>query len=295
MGSGTQEDPFRPEGIDIYPVWSSIDLRDDPTVVTGDCMVQVHQTAKGLKVPPNDLPDKAAIMQVLHNRNYLAKVKPSLSRGVKEIWLGELIYEEKVPGPRQFSDLDPSDNFTRANENPIGGNWTNPGVNHAFQILSNLLTGAGTNNGSAIFWNANVPSNDQFSEITVNTLGSNTDWGASCRMQNIAAKTLYTAGAYSGSRDIWKMVNDTFTSLAGTSAPSISVGDVVRVEAEGSTIRHKVNGALYGTATDTSITSGNWAIFQVAVDSKFSLWTGGNISVAAGAFHENTYRQMMTA
>ena len=68
-------------------------------------------------------------------------------------------------------------------------------------------------------------------------------------MQNIAAKTLYTAGAYSGSRDIWKMVNDTSTSLAGTSAPSISVGDVVRVEAEGSTIRHKVNGALYGTAT----------------------------------------------
>ena len=45
---------------------------------------------------------------------------------MKEIWLGELIYEEKVPGPRQFSDLDPSDNFTRANENPIGGNWTNP-------------------------------------------------------------------------------------------------------------------------------------------------------------------------
>lgn len=87
---------------------------------------------------------------------------------------------------------------------------------------------------------------------------------------------------------IWKAVNSTKTSLAYVSAPTMQVGDIVRLEVQGSNLTLKVNGSTLLTATDTAIASGDPGIYarsDAAIAPIFDNWSGGalNPSLAAGA------------
>jgi hypothetical protein len=74
-------------------------------------------------------------------------------------------------------------------------------------------------------------------------------------------------------------VNGTFTSL-GTTADAWNPGDVLRVEAQGTTIRLKRNGVTLITATDSAITSGNWGIAYSSTPASGSIssFAGGNFA-----------------
>lgn len=268
IGSGTRKDPLRPAVFDGYP-YCSLD------VGSGECLVAADEAGiiDGIAIDERKARDLACDC-------LLGAVQPSLVRRVKEIWLGGLLHQESANPPPAPPPVDPSDNFTRNNENPIGGNWTKcPGSNHDFQILSNKLTGANFNNDAVIYWNAATGANDQFSEITVFAAGG-TFYGPSVRT---ATSSYQCYGADAPGELIFKIVGTTFTSLASGSTNATTAGDVLRVEAEGSTIRWVKNGTTYRTVTDTTYTSGRWGVYQYSFDSSFSLWTGGDITAAAAA------------
>lgn len=63
-----------------------------------------------------------------------------------------------------------SDNFNRANANPIGGNWTTEGGTNAVQIVSNAVEATVVNTTNFAYWNANTFPNDQWGQVTAVTL-----------------------------------------------------------------------------------------------------------------------------
>src|ERR1700751_1859572 len=64
-----------------------------------------------------------------------------------------------------------SDNFTRANENPLtdGGNWGVVSTIAKPQLLSNLVEPLGTSAGYWAIWTGSAWANNQYSEITIQT------------------------------------------------------------------------------------------------------------------------------
>jgi Fibronectin type III domain/Protein of unknown function (DUF4038) len=114
-------------------------------------------------------------------------------------------------------------------------------------------------------------------EAAITAITSQDNHAVAVRMAG-TAKTFYfcDAGAI---RHIGKFVNGAHATLATVSA-TIHVNDVVRCEAQGSTIRYLINGALAGSATDTSITSGRPGFFLSTSDGRADNWAGGDLDTA---------------
>lgn len=70
-----------------------------------------------------------------------------------------------------------SDNFTRANENPLsnGGTWTTFPSQSALQIVSNVAEATNTSGNCGAYWNAVSWPADQISEATIGTASSSSD------------------------------------------------------------------------------------------------------------------------
>jgi hypothetical protein len=199
----------------------------------------------------------------------------SLSRKVKEVYLNGELWHSMPFDPGPAGDTDPTDNFTRADANPIGGNWTTSTGLTALKIVSNQLASAGSNVDSAAWWNAATFSSDHYSEATY--AAGVTDFGPAVRMQS-AAGTFYWADTSTPS--FFKMVNAGATQIAGVTA-TIAANDIIRMEAEGSVLRWKKNGASVtgSPISDSSIPSGGApGVFIFAATARVSLWTGADLT-----------------
>ena len=67
--------------------------------------------------------------------------------------------------------LPATDNFNRADSNPAGVPWVKVGLASDVRILTNRLTAAGSVVGF-VYWNADTPADDQYSQCIVPTSGS---------------------------------------------------------------------------------------------------------------------------
>lgn len=174
-----------------------------------------------------------------------------------------------------------SDNFNRANANPLDGSWTNgPGALVDMRIVSNAATAATASTDAAAFSTAATWPNDQYSEVTIGAAGTG-DGGPMVRMD--ANGNGYMANANGGTITLFSISGNgtNFGNLTGTSG-SVTGGDVFRIEAEGTTIRIKKNGATVLTHTDATWTAGAPGIFNFDGSMTFDSWAGGDFSAGGG-------------
>ena len=147
------------------------------------------------------------------------------------------------------------DSFTRADENPLAGNWTDKisTSDGNLQVLSNQLANTAAARGTA-WYNSNTFGPDCEAYITIPTLQASVDGiGLFLRVTNPG--TASAAGymcwyIQSLGFRIWKLTSGTtFTPLVGYANPGVlSAGDKIAFSAIGSSL--KVAGLHSGVWTD---------------------------------------------
>ena len=179
-----------------------------------------------------------------------------------------------------------SDNFQRADANPIGGNWSPLSSGNTAQIVSDNVRISTVSSPGDSYWNALSWPNDQWSQITLGTIVGTTSFaGCEVRMDTSGTKSAYRlawGGAATGSGGtlyLQKQVSGTTTVLQSRSLTA-NIGDVFTLCAIGSDISAYWNGFLVLAITDTSLTSGA-AGFQesssaAVADANITAWSGGS-------------------
>jgi hypothetical protein len=123
-----------------------------------------------------------------------------MKRIVGMLFLLGTIYSADVRA--QFYNPLASDNFVRADQNPLSGNWSPAlGITASAQIVSNMVeVSSGPANTATDYYNAVSWPNDQYSEIVAraDSAGSTGNMMAAVRMST-TENTMYYGGATNGS------------------------------------------------------------------------------------------------
>lgn len=154
-----------------------------------------------------------------------------------------------------------SDPFTRADSASLGANWTEPEGNT--NIVSNqarVVTGSGTMRNARTTTTAHAATADQKVSVTVRTEGC--DGGPVVRSTGATHDQGYAIEAYSTGIDLLRIGVGGTTVIASGLGSGVAVGDVLRLEVQGSTLRVYKNGVQQGAnQTDTTITAAGMAGF----------------------------------
>ena len=174
-----------------------------------------------------------------------------------------------------------SDNFTGANADPIGGNYTTvPASWWDLRRVGNECSGKVDGPQSAGYRNDVTPSADQWAQLTVR--GSAADVGPAVRCSTTVS-SFYALAFGSTQFYIIEYVNSgTGATVAiSTGANSCSAGDVLYLAVSGTTLSAKKNGVLISgleSVTDTSLSSGRLGIFIFPAGGLVDDFSGGDFS-----------------
>jgi hypothetical protein len=163
-------------------------------------------------------------------------------------------------------------------------NWT-LGLN-TFNVTTNGGVG-GNAAGSMAFWNAATFPNDQYAQAKINTAGSGSQYtGVAVRCaSNGNGYYFYASTSGPASYNVFKRVGGNIIALSGNVTHSFSVGDVLLLTVQGSTVTASQNGVALYSITDTSITSGAAGVSaQNTAGPAMTTWVGGAILTTAPAF-----------
>ena len=163
------------------------------------------------------------------------------------------------------------DNFNRAN-GAIGSNFnvTNGGIN----VASNAIQGTAAGNNVA-FWSANAFFTDQFAQATVASLNGTTDFiGPSVRVS--PDSNWYSCFENSTTVFIQREVSGSFTNITNAASAG-AIGDILRLEVQGSNLTCYKNGAVILTTTDSSLPSGSPGMQLAGNVATLDNWSGGNL------------------
>ena len=318
-GSGTRKDPFRPAGFDGH-VWSALDLRDDPTVAAGFCFVYSPDTINdpavtlvaqnytdvpsqqirnrigqrlGVTIPNDTLGNIIGWLLTNPPAGRWAKLIPTGAN--YEIWLGSLIYTTPAPLQLKAEPVDPTDNFNRANETPLASPWTRAGTGTAFNLVSNALTKPTNPDDAYMYYSGAAATGDQFAQAKQVVKPTNNDWGPAVRVQGASGSATFAGYFFDdydgpGGPQIGRHLNGSFTAITswGVSGNSVA-GDILRIEATGSTIKAFVNGTQYqSSATDSLVTGGQPGIFWYEPSGTLDDWSGGDLTTAKSSSDTNS-------
>lgn len=176
-----------------------------------------------------------------------------------------------------------SDDFNRANENPLAGNWTTRG--NALKLVSNAVTSVDLTSDAAAIWNANTFGNDQYSEANVSDTGGisafDTGAGVSVRVNASGSYTGYRFVIMHSNYFLSKDVAGAYTQIA-TGSVTWTDGALVRLEATGTGLTGLVAGATITTQTDASIASGSPGLLYSSelTTATWDNWAGGDLGGA---------------
>ncbi len=151
---------------------------------------------------------------------------------------------------------DVSDNFDRANANPIGGNWTTITSQSVVQIVNNQAVGTSTSVDSVAYWSANSFSATQCSRVTLGTDGAGMWAGPIVRAQT-GSNSFYKFVTNQGIDYFYSLINNGSETVLGSHISSFpATGDVVTLCISGTTLTAYINGAAQSTRTDSTLSSG---------------------------------------
>ena len=272
IGSGTRQDPFRPLGSD-QPGWSAVDLRPDGGATLGggglnacllylpvaDARPQLRQiglakadtigpglrnaiqTRLGVTVTATTLLDLVWDLLLAPPANTWKPIVAARSR--YEVWLGPDPWVRNIIA----GGLSASDDFNRANEAPLGGNWSFAAGGVNVNLTNNAVTSAGSDDFA--YWNPGGFGVDQDASLTW-VSGSNGDSGPACRI-GAGGLTGYFL-TFVQNPPICKYVTGTFSTIGGTAATPAN-GNIYRLTVQGSTVSAFLAGVAKGSVTDTSL------------------------------------------
>jgi len=147
-----------------------------------------------------------------------------------------------------------SDNFNRADENPLGAPWVSPN-SQPCKIVSNKAQGTGAGVANTAEYDGSGLGNDQWAQGTVTISNTGLVWVMVRR-----SGTGWTGYTFHGSATVSKLryyANSTPTTLADN-GPGLVTGDVIYVEVVGTSITGKVNGSVVlGPVTHATLTAGD--------------------------------------
>jgi hypothetical protein len=180
--------------------------------------------------------------------------------------------------------LPATDNFNRANAANLGANWTALNGNIGVDTNAAYANGAGLEIG--VIWNADVFGNDQYSQATLTANGGAAAIGVLVRGTAGSGGTYYSYYIGGGGDGfLAHTIAGTWVQIGATDSGVWAVNDVLRLEAQGTTLRVYRNGSLFRTVTDTNIASGSAGLsgFDASTGTKVDTWEGGNIAAATPA------------
>lgn len=169
-------------------------------------------------------------------------------------------------------------------------------VRGAMQVRSNAAQSNTGWNETCCRWNADTFNDDQYAFITATLLTASLFIGPAVRCSN-SAETYYLYYWDNNDRYFAKMVNGTFTDLVTPqTGVTNNTGDVLRLEANGTTITAKVNGVQDGSfsTTDSSISSGYGGLCgwgqAFGSDTSGDTWEAGNLGGGAATLEQEGFR-----
>jgi hypothetical protein len=182
-----------------------------------------------------------------------------------------------------------TDDFNRANASgagALGANWTD--VTDGFNIASNQAASrtAGNDNNDAYTGAGWTGGNDQYAEVTV--IAASGQVGPTTRNDTVN-ENFYLASCEGslGSSITHNLIssnNGTFSTIASFTG-TINANDVVRCEAQGTTIRFLVNGVQKASTTNSAWTTNKPGIFAFGTGSTVDNFAAGdfaNVLVGGG-------------
>jgi hypothetical protein len=196
-----------------------------------------------------------------------------------------------MAGPSLNLNILAHDNFTRANANPIAGNWTAFSSTSGYttaQILSDVFTSSTVGTNSDSYWNALSWANNQWSQITVAADANTSYVGAFVRASTAGALTTYRpywVGTL-GSPGTWSLQRVVAGSYAGiaTGTLTMSASDTLLSVAIGTNIMLYWDGLLMANVSDSNISSGAPGATTnpstAFTDTSISAWSGGSFTNA---------------
>jgi len=299
VGAGTWDEPFVPRG-STQPGWRAIDLRPDSSRSGGGGL-----NACILYLPTPD-PDPRLREIASHKEETVGATTRKLLRtrlGVIELpdetdfglTIARLLTRPPVNGWKRLMPtggryevhldgllaaipiaMGASDNFNRANENPLAAPWTL--LNGAdLQLISNGVQAVTNSTDKWWYYLGATSSADQYSQVKIITENSG-DMGPYVRLgTNPGVINAYLSRGTNSGETLSKRIGVTTTTLVAHNV-DIVANDVGRVEAEGSTIRYLINGSLTAQATDTEITDAGVGVgfYIYTTTDKIDDWEGGD-------------------
>lgn len=170
-----------------------------------------------------------------------------------------LLMALSVPG---WGALPVSDNFNRANENPLAGNWSTMYGSSSFQLTAYLVKTLASSPPCVEYWNADAFAVNHYSQITY---ASNTSVGPAVRIDTSGtAANCYAAKIISTtSIQIIKIVAGAALVNVGTAftiSPALT-NETIKLAVTGTTLELFVAGVSQGTQSDSSISTGAPGIY----------------------------------
>lgn len=328
VGVGSDEDPYRPRGSE-QSRWSAIDLRPNSTILAGRALVAVPVRDDTIGIYLGDAPDEvsAAIktavesrfgltltatrlrhiipeLLIAHAREDSTRWRPlrAMRDGMFRVYLGGLWWEAKSlsGGSTITESFNTTDSTTLGPDltwTELSGDWTVAG-NQA------VCVGSGTSLARA---DSDLATADHYAQavMTALTYSQTVGIGVICRKDSTTTVTHYlfwaaidsSTNGHSG----YKALSGTFTQLGSTDTTDFVANEVMRVEANGSTITFKINGVTsVGPVTDTAITgnlrTGIRGYFQVALAGTITLdnFRAGDLADLPIFSHSYRQRRMST-
>jgi len=188
-----------------------------------------------------------------------------------------------------------TDNFNRANESPVLlAPWRmgSTQADSAWQLFSNQAIPAVASFVAWTYYDSTW-TGDHYSQGTIGgpAIGS-LFIGVGVRMQSTGERGYVlwdSAGTYKLERDD----AGTFTTLISTIANSPSGGDVLKLQAVGSTLTAWVNGSIVGTVTDTTYSTGAPGMVGYGNSAQVTLddWEGVDVGAGGGGGSGAAFRR----
>jgi pectate lyase len=155
--------------------------------------------------------------------------------------------------------LPATDAFTGSNNDPLSGNWTTEAGQ--WQIIGNKAQAFNGGGFSMAKWTADDFNDDHYSQCVID-YGSGSAIGPAVRMD--ANGNGYVISAYdtgTNTADINEIhTNGTANTSIGTPF-AVSVGDTLKLEVTGSSLKAYKNGVLQDTVSDGTYTTGEAGMF----------------------------------
>jgi hypothetical protein len=176
-----------------------------------------------------------------------------------------------------------TDDFNRANETPLAGNWAHSTGGGALRLSGNQVIGPATSGDTFAYYTPGTLSADQSSKITVTSTAGAMDMGAAVRISD-SALTGYWVSCFNGTLEIAKLVNGSYSTVAGGFG-TVTAGDIIELKVVGTTLQVFKNGTQVGTnQTDTSIATGRYGIFAYNSAITLDNWEGTDLSTGSASF-----------